>query len=86
VVKTIMRRLQISDAKVSEEGYQDLLTSIERKPFPSLDGLRNIRRLMATQNPKAANVKIEDLIDSRLIRKLDENGYMDKVAAVYGLR
>jgi NitT/TauT family transport system substrate-binding protein len=86
VVKTIMRRLQISDPKVAEEGYQDLLTSIERKPFPSLDGLRNIRRLMATQNPKAANVKIEDLIDSRLIRKLDENGFIDKVAASYGVK
>jgi NitT/TauT family transport system substrate-binding protein len=86
VLKTIVRWLQISDAKVGEEGYQDLLTSIERKPFPSLDGLRNIRRLMATQNPKAANVKIEDLIDSRLIRKLDENGYIEKVGATYGLK
>jgi len=86
VVRTIMRRLQIDDAKIGEEGYQDLLTSIERKPFPSLEGLRNIRRLMATQNPKAANVKVEDLIDARLIRKLDENGYIDKVAAGYGLK
>jgi len=86
VVKTIMRRLQIDDPKVADEGYQDLMTSIERKPFPSLEGLRNIRRLMATQNPKAANVKVEDLIDARLIRKLDENGYMDKVAAAYGLK
>jgi NitT/TauT family transport system substrate-binding protein len=84
VVRTIMRRLQIDDPKVGEEGYQDLLTSIERKPFPSLEGLRNIRRLMATQNPKAANVRVEELIDTRLIRKLDENGYMDKVAAAYG--
>jgi hypothetical protein len=41
---------------------------------------------MATQNPKAANVKVEDLIDARIIRKLDENGYMDKVAATYGLK
>ena len=57
VVRTITRRLKIDDAKVAEDGYQDLLTSIERKPFPSLEGLRNIRRLMATQNPKTANVK-----------------------------
>ncbi len=75
VLRTIMRRLQLEDAKVGEEGYQDLMTSIERKPFPSLEGLRNIRRLMATQNPKAANVKVEDLIDSRIIRKLDETGH-----------
>ena len=86
VTKTIMQRFHISDPAVVEEGYQDLLTSIERKLLPSLEALRNIRRLMAVQNPKAANVKVEELIDARLIRKLDENNYMDKVAANYGLR
>ena len=86
VTKTIMQRFHISDPAVVEEGYQDLLTSIERKLLPSLEALRNIRRLMAVQNPRAANVKVEELIDARLIRKLDENNYMDKVAANYGLR
>ena len=41
---------------------------------------------MAVQNPKAASVKVEDLIDSRLIRKLDESGFIDKIAASYGLK
>ncbi|MGH7873443.1 MAG: ABC transporter substrate-binding protein [Candidatus Binatia bacterium] len=86
VTKTMMRRFHISDTAIAEEGYQDLLTSVERKPLPSLEALRNIRRLMAVQNPKAANVKVEELIDFRLIRKLEENGYMDKVAASYGLK
>jgi NitT/TauT family transport system substrate-binding protein len=86
VTKTMMKRFQFTDPIVGEEGYQDLLVSVERKPFPSLDALRNVRRLMATQNPKVANVKIEELIDNRIIRKLDENGYMDKVAAGYGVK
>lgn len=86
VAKTMMRRFHIDDPAIAEEGYQDLLTSIERQPMPSLEALRNIRRLMAAHNPKAANVKVEELIDARLIRKLDENGYMDKVAATYGLK
>ena len=86
VTKTMMRRFRISDAAVADEGYHDLLTSIERKPMPSLDALRNIRRLMAVQNPKAANVKVEELIDARLIRKLEENGYVDKVAVAYGIK
>ena len=83
VIKTMMKRFQFSDAAVGEEGYQDLQISVERKPFPSLDALRNVRRLMATQNPKVANVKIEELIDNRIIRKLDENGYIDRAAARY---
>jgi ABC-type nitrate/sulfonate/bicarbonate transport system substrate-binding protein len=86
VAKTMMRRFRIDDASIVEEGYQDLLISIERKPLPSLEALRNIRRLMAAQTPKAANVKVEELIDARLIRKLEENGYMDRMAAQYGLK
>ena len=86
VTKTMMTRFHIGEPSIADEGYQDLLTSIDRKPMPSLEAMRNIRRLMAVQNPKAANVKVEDLIDARLIRKLDENGYMDRVAAVYGLK
>ncbi len=86
VIKTMMRRFQISDPKIAEEGYQDYLTSVERKPMPSLDALRNIQRLMALHNPKVAGVKVEELVDSRFVRKLDENGFIDKVAATYGLK
>ena len=86
VIKTMMRRLQISDPAVAEEGYQDYLASVERRPVPSLDGMRNIKRLMALINPKVSSVKIEELIDSRMLRKLEENGYIDKVGATYGLK
>lgn len=86
VIKTMMRRFQISDPVVGEEGYQDYLTSVERKPIPNLEGMRNIRRLMALLNPKAANVKIEELVDGRLIHKLDDSGFIDKVGAGYGLK
>jgi ABC-type nitrate/sulfonate/bicarbonate transport system substrate-binding protein len=86
VIKTMMRRFQISDPVVAEEGYQDYLSGIERRPFPLLDGMRNIRRLMITLNPKIASVKVEDLIDSRMIRKLEENGFIDKMAVNYGVK
>lgn len=86
VIRTMLKRFHFSDLKIAEEGYQDYLTSVERKPIPSLDALRNIRRLMALHNPKAASVKVEDLVDSRLIRKLDESGFIDKAGATYGLK
>jgi ABC-type nitrate/sulfonate/bicarbonate transport system substrate-binding protein len=86
VIKTMMRRFQITDPAVGEEGYLDYRTSVERKPLPALDALRNIKRLMGVQNPRVAGVKVEELVDSRLIRKLDENGFIDKTGAVYGLQ
>ncbi|HEY7319866.1 MAG TPA: ABC transporter substrate-binding protein [Candidatus Binatia bacterium] len=86
VIKTMMRRFQISDPAIAEEGYQDYLTSVERRPMPSLDALRNIKRLMALYNPKVAGVKVDELVDSRFVRKLDENGFIEKAGAAYGLK
>jgi hypothetical protein len=35
--------------------------------------------MMATLNPKVKGVRVEDLIDTRFIRKLDESGFIDSV-------
>jgi len=42
--------------------------------------------LRSSFNPKDANVKIEELIDSRFIRELDENGFIDRIGASHGLK
>jgi hypothetical protein len=41
--------------------------------------MRNAQRLMAPQNPKIAALKIEEMIDSRMIRRLDETGFIDRL-------
>jgi NitT/TauT family transport system substrate-binding protein len=79
VLRSMMKNLRMNDPQAAEEGYQDLLGTLNRKPYPSLDGLRNAQRLMVVQNPKVANLKVEDLVDSRFIRKLDESGFIDKL-------
>jgi hypothetical protein len=72
-----MHHMQMTDATMAEEGYQDLLFGIEKKPYPSSDSLRNVQRIMALLNPKVSSVKVEEIIDGRFIRKLDENGFID---------
>ena len=79
VLKSMMKNLRMTDPVAAENGYQDQLLTLNRKPYPSLEGLRNAQRLMALQNPKIAALKIEDLIDSRFVRKLDENGLIDRL-------
>ena len=79
VLELIMRRLKISDVGPAEDGYRDLLNTMSRKPYPGIDGLRNVQRLMKVQSPKIGEVKIEDLVDSRFIRKLDESGFIDSL-------
>ena len=84
VIKTFMRRLR-TDAAAAEEGYADLHRAMDRRPYPSPDGLRNVQRLMALRSPKVGEIKIENVIDSRIIRKLDESGFIDKAYAGQGI-
>src|SRR6476660_138729 len=85
VMNIIKRHLKINDQE-AEEGYKDMMAGIERKPYPSLDGLRNIQRLMKTRNPKVADSKVEDLIDSSFVRRLDQSGFFDQLYSVYGIQ
>ena len=84
IIKTFMRRLKI-DAGTAEEGYADLHRAIDRKPDPSPEGLRNVQRLMKIRSPKVGEIKIEDVIDNRIIRKLDESGFIDRAYAAQGM-
>jgi NitT/TauT family transport system substrate-binding protein len=86
VIATIMRNLKITDADLAERGYQDLLQATDRKPFPSTEGLRNVQRLMAQRNPAVTGLKPESLVDARIMRELDESGFIDQVYAAYGVK
>lgn len=79
VLKSLMKNLRMADQEAAEEGYRDHLLTLNRKPYPSLAGLRNAQRLMALENPKVAALKAEDLIDPRMVRKLDESGFIDRL-------
>ena len=85
VLKAIMRRLK-ADQNSAEEGYEDLLRALDRKPFPSVEGLRNAQRLMKVRNPKLAELKVENIIDERIMRKLEGNGFINSVYAAQGLK
>lgn len=78
-VTILMKHLRINDLAAAEDGYQDHLSTLNRKPYPSLDGLRSAQRLMAQQNPKIGALKMEDLVDARFVRKLDESGFIDRL-------
>jgi len=77
VIKSMMKNLRTSDQAAIEEGYQDQILTLNRKPYPTVEGMRNAQRLMAMQNPKIGSVKIEDIVEPRFVKKLDESGFID---------
>lgn len=86
VVETIARHLKIGDPALAERGYEDLLQATDRKPFPSLEGLRNVQRLMKLRNAAVGGLKTEGLIDGKLMKELDDSGFIDQLYASYGVK
>jgi ABC-type nitrate/sulfonate/bicarbonate transport system substrate-binding protein len=84
-LKLLQKRLHVSERE-AEEGFVDMLIGMDKKPFPSMEGLRNIQRLMKLRNPKMAGIKLEDLVDDQILRRLDESGFIDKLFATHGVK
>ena len=83
VIKTIMTRLKLSDPSLAEEGYTDVIKEFEPKPYPPLEGLKNMQRLLALQNPRLADLNPANLMDTTLMRKLEESGFLAQLQARY---
>jgi hypothetical protein len=56
------------------QGYESLALLYDRRIFPTVDGIRNVIRLLGATNEKNRRLKAEDLADERFVRKLDKEG------------
>jgi ABC-type nitrate/sulfonate/bicarbonate transport system substrate-binding protein len=90
VLETIMKQFKMTDPAPAEGAYQDVVTLVRmeeyRKPYVSIDAMRTLQRLLKTQNPKIGDIKVENLVDASVIKKLDESGFFEKLYAEYGVK
>ena len=84
-LKILQKYLRITE-KDAEEGYKDMVTGLDRKPYAAPAGVTNVVRLMKRTNPKVENVKPETLIDDRILKKLDQSGFIDEMLTKYGVK
>ena len=81
VVKIMGNYLKEQNPEALEEAFQVLSSNMNRKPFPSVAGLNNIKRMLSVTNPKAGNVESEKLVEDTLLRNLDKRGILDRALA-----
>ncbi len=81
VVELIMKKLRLKDIVTAEEGYHDAVRTMSRRPYPAIEGMRNVQRLLKTQNPRIGDVNIDDLVDNRYIRRLEASGFFEQIYA-----
>lgn len=79
VKEVIARNLRLAKPEQAEEFYLEALEEMDRKPYPTLEGTRTVLKYVAEQNPKVASVKAEDFVDPSLLKRLEAEGFFDKV-------
>lgn len=78
VKEVLAKNLRLPNADAAEVFYNEALEELDRKPYPTLEGTRTVIKYVAEQNPKAASVKAERIIDPSWLKKLDDGGFIDK--------
>ena len=81
VEQVIAKYLRLDKPDRVAKAYHDLATKLPRKPCPTLEGVASVLKLMAQHglNPKAVQLKPEEVADMSLCKKLDESGFIDRL-------
>jgi NitT/TauT family transport system substrate-binding protein len=74
VVKTLSRELRLSKVEDAQIGYEMMRTLFDKRIHPNAEGLRNVVRLLGKSSEPIRKLKVEDIIDERVVRKLEKEG------------
>lgn len=74
VVQTLMKWLRLPQVEDAVAGHDAIRSQYSRRIFPTVDGVRNTVRILSPIDPKFGRLKAEDLVDERVVRKLDMEG------------
>jgi NitT/TauT family transport system substrate-binding protein len=79
VKEVIAKNLRLPNAEAAEDFYIEAQEELDRKPYPTVEGTRTVIKFVTEQNPKVASVKAERIVDASWLKKLDDEGFFEKV-------
>ena len=74
VVRSLARSLRLDRIEDADAGYEMMRTLYDRRVYPDLEGLRNVIRLLGRTSEQVRRLKAEDIVDDRVVRKLEKEG------------
>jgi ABC-type nitrate/sulfonate/bicarbonate transport system substrate-binding protein len=74
VLKSMVQWLRLSKVEDAVEGYEFMRKMYTKRIYPAVDGIRNSLRVLSMTNEKFSRLKAEDLVDDRIVRKLEKEG------------
>jgi ABC-type nitrate/sulfonate/bicarbonate transport system substrate-binding protein len=81
-LKAMGKTFRTDDRELLEESYDLIIKSnFVIPPHPSLAGIASLLRGLEQTNPKAKGAKPEDFADGRIVRELEQSGFVKSVLA-----
>lgn len=75
VTRSLTKWLRLPPNEGADDLYERMRILYDRRIAPTKEGLQNALRVLSRINPKMAGLKAEDLVDDRIARKLDAEGF-----------
>jgi len=75
-LKAMGKYFRTDDKEILEESYETVIKSFSIPPYPSIRGIASLLQGLEKQNPKAKGANPDDFADSRLVRELDQSGFV----------
>ena len=77
--QAIGKYMRLREERELEEAYEIFASLTQRKPYPTLEGFKNIIAELSAKIPAAKTAEPKDFIDVRFLDELDRSGYIDKL-------
>ena len=74
VMKSLAQWLRLPKPDDALEGYDFMRKMYTRRIYPNVEGIRNSIRVLTLTNEKFGRLKAEDLVDDRIVKKLEKEG------------
>ena len=84
--KVFAKYMRTNDPDVLEDSYKGYVTSIPKKPYPTLKGIQFMLDMLAEKMPQAKNAKPEQFVDLSFLAELDKENFFGEMAKKYPSR
>jgi len=79
-IKILSKYLQVTDREALEETYREIaIKTLPEKPYATMPGIQVIIDELAQRNPKAKTARPEDFVDMSFVKKLDDEGFFERL-------
>ena len=84
--RVFAKYMRTTDPTVLEESYQGYITTIPKKPYPTLKGIQFMLDMLSEKMPQAKNAKPEQFVDLSLLQELEKEDFFNEMAKRYPTR